>query len=97
MQITTHMVFFVVKLLNYFPARGGVSEQFSPKAIMSGERINYKHYCIPFGSYCQVHEEDGPRNSMAARTQGAISMGPSKNRQGGQFFFTLNTARVVVR
>ena len=24
MQITTHMVFFVVKLLNYFPAKGGV-------------------------------------------------------------------------
>ena len=64
---------------------------------MSGERINYKHYCIPFGSYCQVHKEDGPRNSMAARTQDAISMGPSKNKQGGQIFFTLTTGRVVVR
>jgi hypothetical protein len=97
MQVTTHMVFFVVKLLNYFPAKGGVSMEYSPKTIMSGERINCKHYCVPFGTYCQVHAEDGPRNSMVARTQGAISLGPSKNRQGGQLFFTLTTAKVVVR
>jgi hypothetical protein len=97
MQMTAHMVFFVVKLLNHFPAKGGVSSQFSPKTIMSGERIRYKQYCLPFGTYCQVHEEDSPRNSMAARTQGAISMGPSKNKQGGQVFFNLTTGKVVSR
>jgi hypothetical protein len=52
---------------------------------------------LPFGSYCQVHEEDGPRNSLAARTQGAISLGPSTNRQGGQLFFSLNTGKVISR
>ena len=30
-KMMTHMVFFVVKLLNYFPAKGGVSTQYSPK------------------------------------------------------------------
>lgn len=98
MQMTTHMVFFaVVKLLNHFLAKGGVSSQFSPKTIMSGERIRYKQYCLPFGTYCQVHEEDSPRNSMAARTQGAISMGPRKNKQGGQVFFSLMTGKVISR
>ena len=97
MQMTAHMVFFVVRLLNSFPAKGGVSDQYSPKTIMSGERINYKQYCLPFGTYCQVHEEDSPRNSMAARTQGAISMGPSKNKQGGQVFFNLTTTKVISR
>ena len=42
---------------------------------MSGEQINFKHYKLPFGSYCQVHEETNPRNSLAPRTQGAISLG----------------------
>jgi len=97
MQMTTHMVFFVVKLLNYFPVKGGVSETYSPKAIMSGEVIQFKQYSLPFGTYCQIHEEDGPRNSLTARTQGAISLGPSKNAQGGQHFYTLNSAKVVVR
>jgi hypothetical protein len=66
MQMTTHMAFFVVKLLNFFPVKGGILDQYSPKAIMSGETINYKQNCLPFGTYCQVHEEDSPRNSMAA-------------------------------
>jgi hypothetical protein len=89
------MVFFVVKLLNYFPAKGGVSDHYSPKAIMSGEVISYKQYSMPFGTYCQVPEQDMPRNSLAARTQGAISLGPSNNVQGGQKFYTLDTGKVV--
>jgi hypothetical protein len=96
-QITTHMVFFVTKLLNFFPVKGGISDQYSPKAIMSGEIINYRQYCLPFGSYCQVHKEDLPRNSMEPRTQGAISLGPSTNRQGSQKFYTLTTSKVIVQ
>ena len=55
MQMTTHMTFFVVKLLNFFPVKGCISDQYSPKAIMSGETINYKQYCIPFGTHWWVH------------------------------------------
>ncbi len=94
-RMLTHMTFFVVKMLNYFPVKGGVSQQYSLKTIMSGQTLNYKQCSLPFGTYCQVHEEDGPRNSLAARTQGAISLGPSSNRQGGQLFFSLTTGRVL--
>ena len=96
-KMLTHMVFFVVKMLNYFPAKGGISTQYSPKTIMSGHMLNYKQCSLPFGTYCQVHKEEGPRNSLAARTQGAISLGPSSNTQGGQLFFSLNTGRVLLR
>jgi hypothetical protein len=95
--MVTHMVFFVVKLLNYFPAKSGVSTQFSPKTIMSGQQLNYKQCSLPFGTYCQVHEEEGPRNSLIARTAGAISLGPSSNRQGGHLFMSLNTGRIISR
>ncbi len=68
--ILTHMVFYAVKLLNYFPVKGGVSEIYGPKAIMSGEVLDFKKKSLPFGSYCQVHEEKLPCNSLVNRTLG---------------------------
>ncbi len=56
---------------------------------MSGEVLDFKKISLPFGYYCQVHEEKLPRNSLASRTIGAISLGPRGNTQGGQKFFTL--------
>jgi hypothetical protein len=66
------------------------------KQIMSGEVVHYNFFAMGFGRYCQIHEEDQPRNNLAARTQGAISLGPSGNAQGGHKFFTLTTGKVVV-
>ena len=80
------MVFCVVKFLNYFPVKGGVSTQFSPKAILSGKVIHYKYYCMPFGTHCQVDEEVAPLNILVACIQGTMSLGPSGNVQGGHRF-----------
>jgi hypothetical protein len=53
---------------------------------MSGEVIDYKkHLCLPIGQYCQVHEEETPRN------------GPSGNLQGGHKFMALNTGKKITR
>ena len=96
-KLVANMVLFCTKLLNFFPTKGGISTTLSPKAIMSGEQINYKDYKLPFGSYCQVHEETEPRNSLAACTQGAISLGPSGNMQHAQKFLSLKTGEVITR
>jgi hypothetical protein len=66
--IMTHMVFYAAKLLNYFPAKGGVSAIYGPKTIMSGELIDFKKFSLPFGTYCQVHEDKLPQNSLSDRT-----------------------------
>ena len=96
--LTIHIVFNSVKLLNFFPTKGGVSDVLSPKTIMSGETLDFKkHLSLPIGQYCQVHEEELPRNSQAARTRGAISLGPSGNLQGGHKFMALNTGKKIVR
>ena len=93
-----HMVFICVKMLNFFPPRGGVSDTMSPKEIMSGEKLDFKkHLALQFGQYCQVHEEEMPRNGMSARTKGAISLGPSGNLQGGYKFMALNTGKKITR
>jgi hypothetical protein len=90
-----HAVLFVTKQLNLFPVKGGLSSKLSPKQIMSGKMVQYKFCAMGFGWYCQIHEEDQPRNGMVARTQGEISLGPSGNAQGGHKFFTLTTGKVV--
>jgi hypothetical protein len=96
--MTIHIVLNVIKLLNFFPTKGGVSDTLSPKTIMSGETLDYKkHLSLQLGQYCQVHEEDNPRNSQIARTKGAISLGPSGNLQGGFKFMALNSGKKIVR
>ncbi len=89
-----HIVLNAVKLLNFFPTKGGVSDTLSPKTIMSGETLDYKkHLRLQIGQYCQVHEEDTPRNSDIPRTKGAISLGPSGNLQGGFKFMALSSGK----
>ncbi len=91
-----HAVLFVMKQSNLFPVKGGLSSRLSLKQIMLGEVVHYKFCAMDFGRYCQIHEEDQPRNNLAARTQGGISLGPSGNAQGGHKFYTLTTGKVVV-
>ena len=93
-----HLVLNVAKMLTHFPSKGGISTVYSPRVLMGGDRLDYKkHLPMPFGTYCQVHEEETPRNSNAARTQGAICMGHSGNLQGGLKFMTLKTGKKIVR
>ena len=95
---TIHIMFHAVKLLNFFPTKGGISDTLSPKTIMSGETLDYKkHLRLQIGQYCQVHEEDTLRNSLRPRTKGAISLGPSGNLQGGFKFMALNTGKKIIQ
>jgi hypothetical protein len=56
-----HIVLNVVKLLHFFPRKGGVSDTLSPKTIISGETLDYKkHLSLQLGQYCQMYEEDNP-------------------------------------
>jgi hypothetical protein len=91
-----HIVLNAVKMLNFFPTKGGVPDTLSPKTIMSGETLDYKkHFSLQVGQYCQVRKEDTLCNSQSPRTKGAISLGPSGNLQGGYKFMTLNTGKKI--
>jgi hypothetical protein len=96
--LVIYIVFNAVRLLNHFPTKGGISDTISPKTIMTGETLDYKkHLCLQIGQYCQVHEEDQPRNSQLPRTKGAICLGPSGNVQGGYKFMSLRSAKKITR
>jgi hypothetical protein len=96
--MTIHIVLNVVKLLKFFSTKSGVSENLSLKTNMAGETLDFKnHLSLQIGQYCQVHEEETPRNSQIARTKGSISLGPSGNIQGGFKFMALNSGKKIVR
>ena len=57
-QLTIYMIFYAMKLLNDFPVKGGLSNQNKPKAILVREFFHYNYYSKPFGTYCQIHEDE---------------------------------------
>jgi hypothetical protein len=39
-----HIVLNAIKMLNFFPTKGGISNTLSAKTIMSGETLDYKKH-----------------------------------------------------
>jgi len=94
----TNLVLHVTKQLTFFSTKAGVIQTMSPRMIMLGESLDYKkHLSLQFGEYCQVHEQDEPRNSQSPRTAGAIGLGPCGNLQGGYRFMSLQTGKRLTR
>ena len=95
-RLIIEMVYAANLWLNMFPHANGISQTMSPRAIVTGHRIEYATHCqLEFGEYVQTHEEHD--NSMQPRTIGALSLRPTGNVQGGYFFFSLTTGRVLNR
>ena len=85
--------------LNFFPPIGGVSSFYSPREILSRQRLDYYRHCtIPQFSYVQAHDEPSPKNTQQARTLDCIYLQPLReNKQGGHCLFNLVTSSVITR
>ena len=95
-RMLINMVYSSVFWLNAFPCKNGVSKQLSPRLIVTGNRIDYNKHCtLECGQYVQTHEQHD--NSMVQRTTGAICMRPTGNTQGGYYFYSLSTGRIINR
>lgn len=95
-RMVAELIYYCVFWLNSFPARDGISDTLSPRAIITGSHIDFNKHCkLEFGAYVQAHEEHD--NTMATRTTGAIALRPTGNAQGGYFLYSLSTGRVLNR
>ena len=95
-QLIIEMVYAANYWLNMFPRPGGISKTLSPRTLLTGQTWSYTTHCkLEFGDYVQTHEEHD--NSMATRTIRAMALRPTGNTQGGYFFFSLSTGRVLNR
>jgi hypothetical protein len=90
------MFLYTVQFMNSFPCKGGL-KHYPPSTIMTGVQLHMSQLQLKFGSYYQVVEDITPCNCLAARTCGAISMGPSGNLSRGQCFLALHTVKLIVR
>ena len=99
-RLTCNMVMELAKAmvywLNAIPSNMGVSPTMSPRTIITGQLLDYHKHCrYEFGEYVQTHEEHD--NSLLSRTVGAIALRPTGNQQGGYFFMSLHTGRIISR
>jgi hypothetical protein len=75
-----------------------VSETLSPREIVYQHKLDFAKHCkSPFGTYCEVHDELTPTNTMVTRSIPAIVLGPTGNLQGTYRFFSLATGKKVKR
>jgi hypothetical protein len=92
------LIYFFVLWLNAFPAKNGVLGVHLPQELLVWWKMDYNKHCrvLP-GTYCEVHDELLPSNTMAPRTHEAIAVGPTRNLQGSVKFFCLTTGRILKR
>ncbi len=91
-------VYFVILWLNAFPVKSGISQTISPRELLMHWRLDYKKHCrVQPGTYCEVHDEPVPTNTMAWRAYKAIALGPTGNLQGSVKFYCINTGWVLKR
>jgi hypothetical protein len=97
--ILIELIYHVVLWLNAFPLKNsGVSANLSPRELVIRHKLDFKKHCrAQFGSYCEVHDEPVPTNSMMSRTTPAIVLGPTGNLQGTYKFFSLTTGKKLKR
>ena len=66
----------------------------SPRTLLTDLTLNYnRHFQLEFGEYVQTHEEHD--NSLNPCTIGALALRPTGNVQGGYFFFSQTTGKVI--
>ena len=99
-RLTRNMVMELAKAvvywLNSVPSNTGVSPTMCPRTIITGQLLDYHNHCrYEFGEYVQTHEVHD--NSLLSRTVGAIALRLTGNQQGGYFFMSLHTGRIINR
>ena len=83
-------VFFVILWLNAFSVKSGISQTILPRELLLHWCLDYKkHYRVQPETYCEVHDEPVPTNTMAWRTHKAITLGPTGKLQGSVKFIVL--------
>jgi hypothetical protein len=84
--------------LNAFPVKSRISVVYLLRELIVRWRLDYKKHChvLP-GTYCEVHDEPTPTNTMAWQTHECITLGPMGNLQGSIKFYCLTNGRVLNR
>ena len=96
--VLVYLVMEAAAKLNYFPAKGGCSNYFSPREILHHVKLDYKRHClVPTLSYVLAHEEPKLSNTNRARALDCIYLRAVQNKQGGYECYHIPTRQVITR
>ena len=86
----------VIFWLISFPSPNGPLLEYSPRYILTGKELSYKHHAVlEFGEYVQTHEQH--TNNMNSQTLGVIYLGLTGNAQGTHYFLSLATGETITQ
>lgn len=95
-RLKMEIIYFVVLWLNAFLAMTGVSQMHSLRELLVGWKLDYAlHSKVLPGTYCEVHDEPLPSNSMTPCTHPCIACGPMGNLQGSVKFYCITTGQIL--
>ena len=76
--------------MNAFPIKNGILNKLSPRAIVVRTNLYWKQDCkLVVGTYCEVHYEPDPSNTMTPKTHGAIDLGKTADLNNTYKIFCL--------
>ena len=95
-QMVIHLIYYVVLLINAFPAAKGISERYSPREIITQRVLEYGRSLpdVIFGTYVEGHHDHDVTNTQEWRTFPGIYLGQVGNIQGSKKIFDLKTGIV---
>jgi hypothetical protein len=97
-QMVIALVQESAKKPNFFPARHGVSQFYSPRMILHQQNLNYDRHCrYGLGTYVQANNDPNPTNTNEPRTLDCIYLRYNDNIQGGHDLLHLPTNRIIMR
>jgi hypothetical protein len=96
--MTKILVMDSAKKLNFFPAKHGISEYYSPTMILHQRNLDYTKDCkFIFGTYVQANDKPSPTNDLSAQTLDCIYLRYRDSHQGGHELLHLPTYKIIIR
>jgi hypothetical protein len=86
------------KKLNFFPAKNGISQYYSPHMILHQRNLNHDKHCqYAFATYIQAHDEPDSSNTNAPCTLDCIYLQNNVNEHGGHDLLHLQMNHKITR
>ena len=93
-----HMQIETAAKLDYFPAKVGCSNYFSPREILHHVNLDYKKHCsVPLLSYVLTHNEPTLTNTVDVHALDCLFLCATETKQGGYECYHIPTCQVLTQ
>ena len=94
--VICYMVMETTAKLNYFPTKGGCSNNFNLRDILHHVKLNYEKHCsMPLLSYVLAHDEPTLTNTAQAHALDCLFLCTIQTKQGGYECYHIPTHQVI--